>query len=343
MSNTLQPAQPPHRVVFVVVPPVMAHDLSVAQAVLGDVRTAGAAGAAGQGAYDLRVTTPDPGLVETVAGPELVIRDGLEHVEAADTVFVIGGGARPDVDDRTTSVLRTAATAGKRIVGCCTGVFVLARAGLLDGRRATTHWHVLDQLARDYPRVTVERKALYVEDGAVLTSAGAAAVIEVCLHLIRSDHGAAAAAAAGDLAVAGPARSADHPQPTAAALTASTTSAASRSKPRTDRTLAATRAWAHERLSVPMALADLAAHAKVSERTLTRRFHTETGLSPLQWLLRQRIDRARQLLETTDLTMDRVAEHSGLGSPDSLRHHFVAHVGETPSSYRTRWRAPAGL
>jgi transcriptional regulator GlxA family with amidase domain len=331
MSNTLQPAQPaqpPHRVVFVVVPPVMAHDLSVAQAVLG---SAGAA-------YDLRVTTPDPGLVETVAGPELVIRDGLEHVEAADTVFVIGGGARPDVDDRTTSVLRTSATAGKRIVGCCTGVFVLARAGLLDGRRATTHWHVLDQLAREYPQVTVERKALYVEDGAVLTSAGAAAVIEMCLHLIRSDHGAAAAATAGDLAVAAPARSADHPQPTA------TTSP---SKPRTDRTLAATRAWAHERLNAPIALADLAAHAKVSERTLTRRFHTETGLSPLQWLLRQRIDRARQLLETTDLTMDRVAEHSGLGSPDSLRHHFVAHVGETPSSYRssyrTRWRAPAGL
>ncbi|MEY9932951.1 transcriptional regulator GlxA family with amidase domain [Catenulispora sp. GP43] len=320
MTNPLHPASPSHRVVFLVVPPVMAHDLSVAQAILGD---------AGQGAYDLRVTTPDPGLVETVAGPELAIREGLEHVGRADTVFVIGGGARPGIDDRVAGALRTAAAAGKRIVGCCTGVFVLARAGLLDGRRATTHWHLLDRLAEDHPRITVEHRALYVEDGPVLTSAGAAAVIELCLHLIRSDHGAAAAVAAGDLVVAGPARSADHPQPTAAAAPA---------KPRPDRSLAATRAWAHERLSAPLALADLAAHAKVSERTLTRRFHAETGLSPLQWLLRQRIDRARQLLETTDLTMDRVAEHCGLGSPDSLRHHFVTHLGQTPSSYRTRWR-----
>lgn len=314
-------SKPLHRVVFVAVPPVMAHDLSMAQAVLSDAGPAGA----GRGAYGLRVTTPDPGLVATVMGPDLVISDGLEHVALADTVFVVGGGARPDVDERVHAVLREAAAAGRRVVGSCTGVFVLAHAGLLDGRRATTHWHLLDQLARDFPRVTVERDALYVVDEPVLTSAGAAAVVELCLHLIRSDHGAAAAAVAGSLAVAGPARPGNQPQPRSGGSDAG-------------RSLAGTRTWAQSQLNVPIGLGDLAAHANVSERTLTRRFHAETGLSPLQWLLHQRIDLARQLLETTDLTMDGIAHRSGLGSPDSLRRHFVTRLGVTPSAYRTKWR-----
>ncbi|MFD0639401.1 GlxA family transcriptional regulator [Catenulispora yoronensis] len=213
------------------------------------------------------------------------------------------------------------------MVGSCTGVFVLAQAGLLDGRRATTHWHNLDRLARDYPRVTVEREALYVVDEPILTSAGAAAVLELCLHLIRTDLGAAAAAAAGNLILAAPPRPADQPQPTATVPPGPAR-----------RTLATTRAWARSRLDSPIVLADLAAHAKVSERTLTRRFHAETGLSPLRWLLDQRIDLARQLLETTDLTMDGIAHRSGLGSSDSLRRHFVLRLGVTPSAYRTRWR-----
>ncbi|WP_194914821.1 GlxA family transcriptional regulator [Catenulispora rubra] len=316
-------SKPLHRVVFVAVPPVMAHDLSMAQAVLSDAGPAGA----GRSAYELRVTTPDPGLVPTVMGPDLVIGDGLEHVALADTVFVVGGGARPDVDERVYAVLREASAAGRRVVASCTGVFVLARAGLLDGRRATTHWHLLDQLARDFPRITVERDALYVVDEPVLTSAGAAAVVELCLHLIRSDHGAAAAAVAGSLAVASPARPADQPQPSAPLPGSGA-----------ERSLAHTRRWAQSRLNVPIGLGDLAAHANVSERTLTRRFHAETGLSPLQWLLHQRIDLARQLLETTDLTMDGIAHRSGLGSPDSLRRHFVTRLGVTPSAYRTRWR-----
>ncbi|GAA1953953.1 GlxA family transcriptional regulator [Catenulispora subtropica] len=315
-------SEPLHQVVFVVVPPVMAHDLSMAQAVLGE------AGSDGRPAYRLRVTTPEPGLVETVAGGELVIHDGLGLVEEADTVFVIGGGAQPRVDEGLSAALRAAAATGRRIVGSCTGVFVLARAGVLDGRRATTHWHVVERLAREYPRIKVEREALYVEDGAVLTSAGAAAVIELCLHLIRTDHGAAAAAVAGSRAVAAPARPADQPQPVVPR----------RPSPSGERSLAATRAWAQSRLDAPLGLADLAAHAKVSERTLTRRFHAETGLSPLRWLLHQRIDLARQLLETTDLTMDGIAHRSGLGSPDSLRRHFVARLGITPSGYRTEWQ-----
>ncbi|MEV5880967.1 helix-turn-helix domain-containing protein [Streptomyces sp. NPDC052101] len=307
---------------FVAVPPIMAHDLSVAQAVLSQ------AGPAGLPAYRVRVATAEPGVVETVMGPELVIRDDLGVVTQADTVFVIGGGGRPDVDERVTKALREAAGAGKRVVGLCTGAFVLAQAGLLDGRRATTHWHLLDELARTFPQVLVEREALYVEDGPVLTSAGAAAVIELCLHLVRSDHGAAAAAAAGSLVVAGPVRPPDQSQQTAPLSPA-----------RRDQSLAATRAWAQSHLGTPIALADLAAHASVSQRTLTRRFRAETGLSPLRWLLHQRIDTARQLLETTELTMDRIAERSGLGSSDSLRQHFVASLGVTPSAYRARWRS----
>ena len=321
--------QPLHHVVLIAVPPVMAHDLSVAQAVLGEARPAG------QSAYRIDVTTPDPGLVATVMGPDLVIRQGLDLAERADTVFVIGGGVEPQVSERLHALLHAAVSSGRRVIGSCTGVFVLAKAGLLDGRRATTHWHVIDRLARDFPQINVEREALYVEDGPVLTSAGAAAIVELCLHLIRTDHGAAVAATAGSLVVAGPVRPADQPQlrlqPQSVAIASSRHSGAQRS-------LAATRAWAQSRLSTPIALTELAAHAGISERTLTRRFHAETGTSPLQWLLYQRIDLARQLLETTDLTMDGVAHRSGLGTADSLRRHFVTRLGVTPSGYRTRWR-----
>ncbi|ACU75826.1 transcriptional regulator, AraC family [Catenulispora acidiphila DSM 44928] len=317
-----RPASPsPHRVVFIAVPPVMTHDLSVAQAVLEDV------GPARHSAYRVDVATPTPGLVATVTGPALAIGDGLDLAEHADTVFVIGGGPQPRVGERLRALLRTAAESGRRVVGACTGVFVLAEAGLLDGRRATTHWHVLDRLARDFPQIEVEREALYVDDGSVLTSAGAAAIVELCLHLIRTDHGAAVAAAAGSLVVAGPVRPADQPQPVVPNRPAAP-----------GRSLAATRAWAQARLDIPITLADLAAHAGVSERTLTRGFRTETGTSPLRWLLHQRVDLARQLLETTDLTMDGVGRRSGLGSADSLRRHFVTRLGVPPSAYRTTWR-----
>jgi transcriptional regulator GlxA family with amidase domain len=316
-------SEPLHHVVFLAVPPVMAHDLSMAQAVLSE------AGPGGRSAYRLQVATPDPGLVQTVTGPALVVDDGLELIERADTVFVIGGGLQPRADDRLGAVLRAAAAAGRRIVGVCTGVFVLAQAGLLDGLRATTHWLALERLERDFPQIKVEREALYVADEPVLTSAGAAAVVELCLHLIRTDHGATAAATAGSLAVAAPERPAGQPQPAGPQWSATV-----------GRTLDATREWARSRLHTSIALADLAAHAAVSERTLTRRFHAETGLSPLQWLLHQRIDLARQLLESTDLTLDGVARRSGLGSPDSLRRHFVARLGVTPSAYRARWLRP---
>ena len=314
-----------HRIVFIVVAPVMAHDLAVATAVLGEARVDGGP------AYDLRVVTAVPGRVASFAGPDLVIAEGLSGVAGAQTLFVVGGGPEAEPGEEVLRAVRAAHAADARLVASCTGAFTLALAGLLDGRRATTHWNLLDELARRFPAVRVERDALYVEDGRVLTSAGAAAVIEVCLHLIRTDHGSAAAALAARQLVAAPVRPADQPQLGGSPTTAA---AAARSA---DRGLAETRAWAQRRLNEPVSLAELASHARVSPRTFTRRFRAETGLSPLRWLLEQRIDLARQLLETTELTMDRVAERSGLGSADSLRLHFARTEGVTPSAYRAAY------
>lgn len=307
-------------VVFLAVPPVMPHDLAIAQTMLGSARNGD------EPAYDVSVCTSLPGPVTTYQGPDLLIEDGLDRAESAATLLVVGGGASPEIDARVLRVLQTAAGSGsptKRIGALCTGTFVLAHAGLLHGRRATTHWALADELAARFPSVSVVRDAIYVEDGPILTSAGAGAAIEMSLHMIRSDIGSAAAAHAGQLAVASPPRQADQPQVLAAPLPAYT-----------ERSLSGTRAWALRRLDEPLTLADLAAHARISARTLHRRFQNETGLSPLRWLLQHRLDRARQLLEATDLSMDRVAVHSGLGSADSLRQHFVRSMDMTPSMYR---------
>jgi transcriptional regulator GlxA family with amidase domain len=164
---------------------------------------------------------------------------------------------------------------------------------------------------------------LFVDDGQVLTSAGAAASIDLCLHLVRLDHGAATANRAAREAVVAPVRPGGQAQFIETPL-----------PPDRDRSLTETRAWVLERLDRPLTLKDLAAHAGMSVRTLTRRFHAETGLSPLQWLLLRRVDRARELLETTELPMDQIAWKSGLGSTDSLRKHLTARVGLTPTAYR---------
>jgi transcriptional regulator GlxA family with amidase domain len=312
------------RLVFLAVPPVMPHDLAMAQTILGAARN-------GDGpAYDVSVCTPVPGPVTTYQGPDLLITNGLEQAESAATLLVVGGGANPGLDARVPRLLQAAAGSGsptKRIGALCTGTFVLAHAGLLSGRRATTHWALTDELAARFPSISVVRDAIYVEDGPILTSAGAGAAIEMSLHMIRSDLGSAAAAQAAQMTIAGPPRHADQPQVRATPV-----------PEHTERSLSDTRAWALRRLDQPLTLADLAAHASISPRTLHRQFQNETGLSPLRWLLHHRLDQARRLLETTDLPMDRVASHSGLGSADSLRQHFVRSVGMTPSKYRAAQR-----
>jgi transcriptional regulator GlxA family with amidase domain len=306
-----------HPVAVVALPPVTTFDLSIPELVLGGTSVAGGPG------YEVRVCAPEPGPVATTGGFEVVVPYGLEAMAAADTVIVTGTGARSDADPRVLTALRLAAAAGSRIASICTGAFVLAQAGLLDGRRATTYWLYSAEFRRRFPLVDVRADVLYVEDGPILTSAGLAAGIDLCLHIVRCDYGAKIANAVARLAVVAPVRTGGQAQFAESPL-----------PPENGVSLAATRAWAMERLHEPLTLTDLAAHASTSIRTLTRRFHAEASVSPLQWLLHQRLDRARELLEATDLPVDQVAHQSGLGSADSLRKHLLRRVGLTPSAYR---------
>lgn len=300
-----------HRVATVVVQPVLSFDVSIPLMVFHSTTH-----------YDVQVCAARPGPMATAGGPDIVVPYGLEALEGADTVIAVGSGGE-QAPAEVLDALRKAAARGARIASLCTGAFVLAQAGLLDGRRATTHWGLAGELATRFPAVDVQPDLLFVEDGGMYTSAGAAAAIDLCLHLVRVDYGAAVANAVARRAVVPPVRPGGQSQFIETPLPH-------------DRgtSLAATRAWALEHLDRPMTLADLAGHAKTSVRTLTRRFRAETGLSPLQWLLQRRIHRARELLETTELPMDQVARQSGMGSADSLRKHMAGHVGLTPTAYR---------
>ncbi|MGW0423349.1 GlxA family transcriptional regulator [Streptomyces sp. NPDC003015] len=309
-----------HRVTSVIVPPVLSFDVSIPLMVFNGVPD-----------YDVRICTTRPGPMATVGGPDIVVPDDLHAVEGADTVIAVGSGGE-QAPTEVLDALRKAAAAGARIASLCTGAFVLAQAGLLDGLRATTHWGLAGDLATRFPSVDVQSDLLFVEDGGIFTSAGAAAAIDLCLHLVRIDYGAAVANTAARLAVVPPVRPGGQSQFIDTPL-----------PPERGTSLAPTRVWALEHLDRPLTLTDLAGHARTSVRTLTRRFHAETGLSPLQWLLHQRIDRAKELLETTALPMDQVARKSGLGSADSLRKHMADRVGLTPTAYRASFnRAPTG-
>lgn len=309
--------QAPHRVVVVAVPPVIPFDLAIPDMVFRS------AVVDDRSCYEVRLCTAVPGQVESVTSMQVAVELDLSALDDADTVIVTGTGARADADERVLDALRRAARRGTRIASICTGAFVLAQAGLLDGRRATTYWVQSGALAARFPSVEVQPDVLFVEDGPVLTSAGAAAGIDLCLHLVRQDFGAAVANTAARFTVVAPVRHGGQAQFISTPL------------PRENgHSLAPTRAWALERLSEPLTLSDLARHAAVSVRTLSRRFHAETGLSPLQWLLHQRMERARELLESTHLPMDKVAHQSGLGTADSLRRHALARFGLTPTAYR---------
>ncbi|MFE4997446.1 GlxA family transcriptional regulator [Streptomyces mirabilis] len=309
-----------HRVTSVIVPPVLSFDVSIPLMVFNSVPH-----------YDVRICTARPGAMPTVGGPDIVVPDGLDAVEGADTVIAVGSGGE-QAPREVLDALRKAAAAGARIASLCTGAFVLAQTGLLDGLRATTHWGLADDLATRFPSIDVQPDLLFVEDGGIFTSAGAAAAIDLCLHLVRIDYGAAVANTAARLAVVPPVRPGGQSQFIETPL-----------PPERGTSLAPTRVWALEHLDRPLTLTDLAGHARTSVRTLTRRFHAETGLSPLQWLLHRRIDRAKELLETTELPMNQVAQNSGLGSADSLRKHMAGRVGLTPTAYRASFnRAPTG-
>lgn len=265
-----------------------------------------------------------PGALATTSGFPLLVERGLDAVAEADTVIV--PGFDPDAwppPAAALAALRDAHARGARVASICTGAFALAEAGLLDGLRATTHWRHAAQLAALYPAVDVDPNVLYVDEGNLLTSAGVAAGIDLCLHLLRREHGAEAASAAARQTVVPPHRSGGQAQ------------FIERPVPLHDGgSLEATRAWAHQRLERTLTVAELARHACVSERTFARRFRAETGTTPLRWLLERRIDRARELLEATDLPIEVVAQRCGFGSGAALRQHFRRQTASTPTTYR---------
>jgi AraC family transcriptional activator FtrA len=269
--------------------------------------------------------------VTTSSGFKVVVQAGLEALADADTVVVPGylGASRPPAEP-VLRELRRAARHGARVMSICTGAFALAHAGLLDGRRATTHWDSAATFAALFPAVRLDPNVLYVDEGTVLTSAGVAAGLDLCLHVVRRDHGAQVASHIARHSVVAPHREGGQAQFVEHPIEATTPGAAH---------LDRTRAWALERLGQPLTVADLACHACVSPRTFARRFRSETGASPYKWLLTQRVLRAQQLLESSDASIDEVARVCGFSDAAALRYHFGRAVGTTPTAYRRTFHA----
>ncbi len=272
--------------------------------------------------------------VRATAGYSITPEAGPEALAEADTVIVPGTRIPgPRNDGTLPAEVRDALAAlrpGTRIVSICTGAFVLAAAGMLDGRTVTTHWKSGAQLRRLYPEVGLVDHVLFTDDGDVFTSAGLAAGLDLCLHLIRLDHGAAVANRVARHCVIPPVREGTQAQFVDAPVPAS--GAGSTVEPRD---------WAIRNLQENLSVEALARRAGMSVRTFNRRFREETGQTPGAWILRRRIDRARELLETTDLSVDAVARDSGLGTGAGLRAHLRRDTGMTPLAYRRAFREPA--
>jgi transcriptional regulator GlxA family with amidase domain len=253
---------------------------------------------------------------------------GLDHLTRVDTV-IVPGWADTDREPPTDLVeaVRAAHAAGARVASLCTGAFVLGAAGLLDGRRATTHWAHTRELARRHPAATVDPDVLYVDNGDVLTSAGKAAAMDLCLHLVRLDHGSANANKIARRLVIPPHRDGGQAQFISTPL------------PEPDNhPLGDLFPWALERLDQPLTVEDLARRAGMSSRHLARHFKHLTGTTPLQWLHTQRIRHAQELLETTNATVDTIATATGMGTATTLRRHFHRSVGVPPDTYRRTFR-----
>ncbi len=281
--------------------------------------------------YDVTICGLRSGQVTTTSGFATAVSHGLRALAAADTVMIPGFSPHNRaLQPPVLAALRRAYRRGARMVSICTGAFALAQAGILDGRRAATHWRHASELAASFPAVTVDPDVLYVDQGQVLTSAGVAAGIDLCLHLILADHGARAANAVARQVVIAPHRDGGQAQYIRQPVQAEAGTS-----------LAATRAWAQNRLVTPMTVRDLARHANVSERTFARRFLAETGTTPLLWLATQRLDIARELLEDGTLTVEEVARRCGLGSTDNLRLYFRRHLRTTPTAYRRAFSSAA--
>ncbi|WP_229745154.1 GlxA family transcriptional regulator [Sediminivirga luteola] len=315
----------PHRVVVLLLPPVIGFDATIPSLIFGS-----ATDAAGQPLYEVRMCTTAEGPVSTSRGYGLLADAPLEALAEADTVVVPGtrlpaARERGELDDAARRAFALIPDTA-RVVSVCTGAFVLAAAGMLDGRRATTHWQYAAELQRLHPAIRVDANALFVDEGRVLTSAGLTAGIDLCLHMVRQDAGWEVANRVARYCVAPSWRDGSQAQYIELPQPASNGG-----------TLAASRQWALGRLSTRVTVPEWAAAAHMSVRTFNRRFQAETGLSPAAWLSRQRVRRAQELLETTDLPVDAIAVRTGFGTGAALRKQFRAVAGTTPSDHRRRF------
>ncbi|MFC0554538.1 GlxA family transcriptional regulator [Planotetraspora thailandica] len=307
-----------HTIAILALNDVVAFDLSTPIEVFGRTRLPD-----GRNPYRIRVCGPEPEVRS--AAFTVKVSWGLEALAEAETIMVPGCSeqAAPP-PPHVLEELRRAAAQGTRIASICSGAFILAAAGLLDGLTATTHWVAAAELAERFPLVDVRPDVLYVDSGQILTSAGAAAGMDLCLHMIRSDHGSAVAADAARLSVmplereGGQAQFIVHEHPPA---------------PRGS-VMEPVLAWIEDNLGHDLTLEEMAVRSGMSERTFSRRFREQTGTTPLQWLLRARVRRAQYLLENTDHGVERIAAQAGFGSPAAFRERFKRVVGTTPQAYR---------
>ncbi|MFJ5534227.1 GlxA family transcriptional regulator [Streptomyces sp. NPDC093261] len=328
---TREPAFRPHRVVVLALDGLLPFELGIPHRIFGRPKDAW-----GRHLYEvLTCSVRPPGPVETDADFAIHVPHGPEVLATADTVVIPASyELGPVFEQGVLSGELAAAFArirpGTRLASICTGVYVLAAAGRLDGRPATTHWAEAERFQRLFPRIKVDADVLFIDDGDVLTSAGVAAGIDLCLHMVRRDHGTAVANEVARRMVVPPHRDGGQAQyihrPVPDPQLATTTTA---------------RAWALGRLHEPIQLRDMAEQESMSVRTFTRRFREETGVSPGQWLTQQRVERARHLLESTDLSIDQVARDSGFGTAQSMRQHLQAALGVTPTAYRRTFRTGA--
>lgn len=329
--RTTAPAR--HRVVVLALDGVIPFELGIPQRIFGRAKAAD-----GTPLYEVvTASVRPPGAVRSDADFSLLVENGPRSLATADTVVVPASYELGPVyeEGRLTEELASALghiTPGTRLISICTGGYVLAAAGYLDGRTATTHWASAEHFQRLFPRITVDPEVLFIDDGDVLTSAGVAAGLDLCLHVVRSDHGSAVANEVARRTVVPPHRDGGQAQyiqrPVPEPQFATTTAA---------------RAWALARLHEPIQLRDMADQEAMSVRTFTRRFREEVGISPGQWLAQQRVERARHLLESSDLSVDRIARDAGFGTAQSMRGHLQAALGVTPTAYRRTFRDGASL
>ncbi|MEV0258347.1 helix-turn-helix domain-containing protein [Streptomyces sp. NPDC050732] len=317
-----------HRVVVLALDGVIPFELGIPQRIFKGARTPEM-----RRLYDVATcSVRPPGPIRTDADFSILVEHGPEALATADTVVIPASYELGPVyeEGRLTEELAAALAhikPGTRLVSICTGGYILAAAGLLDGRPATTHWSSADHFQRLFPKVEVDADVLFIDDGDILTSAGVASGIDLCLHVVRRDHGTAVANEVARRTVVPPHRDGGQAQYI--------------QRPIPEPQLATTRtarAWALGRLDQPLQLRDMAEQESMSVRTFTRRFREEVGISPGQWLTQQRVERARHLLESTELSVDQVARDAGFGTAQSMRQHLQSALGVTPTAYRRTFR-----